>query len=354
MSLILGIDTSNYTTSVALVNDRGHLVVQERKLLQVGEGERGLQQSAAVFQHLTRLPELLTKLWTQVSGGEQGGKLREQIKLITVSTRPRPQQGSYMPVFRVGEGYAKTLANALEIPLLETTHQEGHLMAGLWSAGGPQGQEFLAVHLSGGTTELLKVHHLSKAQHLPKAQHQSKAATMEKTTTPTFSQDFFQIELLGGTQDLHAGQFVDRVGVALGLEFPAGPRLEQLAQQAEASKLTIPSSVQGMSISFSGPESQAQRFIAEGKPPAEIARAVEKCIALSLEKLLLQALQNYGLREMLIVGGVAANQYIRTRLSQKLEHPAVKAKLYFAEPVYSSDNAVGVALLGREYVLRAK
>ena len=342
MSLILGIDTSNYTTSVALVDDRGHLVVQERKLLQVREGERGLQQSAAVFQHLTRLPELLAKLWPQVSGGEQGGKLREQIKLITVSTRPRPQQGSYMPVFRVGEGYAKTLANALEIPLLETTHQEGHLMAGLWSAGGPQGQEFLVVHLSGGTTELLKVRHLPKA------------ATMEKTTTPTFSQDFFQIELLGGTKDLHAGQFVDRVGVALGLEFPAGPRLEQLAQQAEASKLSIPSSVQGMSISFSGPESQAQRFIAEGKPPAEIARAVEKCIALSLEKLLLQALQNYGLREMLIVGGVAGNQYIRTRLCQKLEHPAVKAKLYFAEPVYSSDNAVGVALLGREYVLRAK
>jgi N6-L-threonylcarbamoyladenine synthase len=177
---------------------------------------------------------------------------------------------------------------------------------------------------------------------------------MEKTTTPTFSQDFFQIELLGGTKDLHAGQFVDRVGVALGLEFPAGPRLEQLALEAEASKLAIPSSVQGMSISFSGPESQAQRFIAEGKPPAEIARAVEKCIALSLEKLLLQALQNYGLREILFVGGVAANQYVRTRLSQKLEHSAVKAKLYFAEPVYSSDNAVGVALLGREYVLRSK
>lgn len=338
MPLILGIDTSNYTTSVALVDDRGHLIIQERKLLDVGEGERGLQQSSAVFQHLVRLPELLDKLWVPAISTGQGQKLADSVKLIAVSTRPRPREGSYMPVFRVGEGYAKALAAALQVPLLETTHQEGHLMAGLWSAVGPQSNEFLAVHLSGGTTELLKV------QRLPRLRTENELEVSRSVT-----REFFQVELLGGTQDLHAGQFVDRVGVALGLSFPAGPALEKLACEAGESKLSLPSSVKGMSISFSGPESQAQRFIAAGKQPAEVARAVENCIAVSLVKLLLQAVQLLGIKEILIVGGVAANGYIRTKLQQKLEHPAVGAKLFFAEPAYSSDNAVGVALLGREY-----
>ncbi len=334
MPLILGIDTSNYTTSVALVDDRGHLVIQERKLLDVEAGERGLQQSAAVFQHLIRLPELVERLW--------GKKLADRVELIAVTTRPRPQEGSYMPVFRVGEGYARTLATALQTPLLETTHQEGHLMAGLWSAGGPQGEEFLAVHLSGGTTELLKVKRVSKVKQIG-----------ELGAVRSVAQEFFQVELLGGTQDLHAGQFVDRVGVALGLSFPAGPSMEKLALEAGESELSLPSSVKGLSISFSGPESQAQRLIAAGQNPAEVARAVEKCIAASLEKILRQAVQDLGIQEILMVGGVAANQYIRKRLKQRLEHPAVKAKLFFAEPAYSSDNAVGVAMLGREYLLKS-
>ncbi len=325
MPLILGVDTSNYTTSLALVDDQGHLVAQERRLLEVATGERGLQQSAAVFQHLTRLPDLLAKLWLN-------GNLHE-LKLIAVSTKPRPQEGSYMPVFQVGEGYAQTISTTLGIPLLRTSHQEGHLQAGLWSAQGPQQAEFLAVHISGGTTELLKVQSLSVKEQ---------------------DGQFFETTLLGGTSDLHAGQFVDRVGVALGLSFPAGPALEQLALQAGAKALAIPSAVQGLTLSFSGPESQAMRLIARGEPGAEIARAVEQCIATTLEKVLRQAIQETGLKNVLIVGGVAANQYLRQRLQQRLEHPAVRAHLYFAAPAYSSDNAVGVALLGRAYAKNCK
>ncbi|TLM97465.1 O-sialoglycoprotein endopeptidase, partial [bacterium] len=149
MSLILGIDTSCYTTSAALVDTAGNLVADARQLLDVGAGERGLQQSAAVFQHIRNLPGLIAKLSLR--------DRHDSVTLVAASTRPRPVEGSYMPVFMVGESYARTVAEAVGASFMVTSHQEGHLMAGLWSAGGPEKNKFLAVHLSGGTSELLLV-----------------------------------------------------------------------------------------------------------------------------------------------------------------------------------------------------
>ncbi|AGB40521.1 metal-dependent protease with possible chaperone activity [Halobacteroides halobius DSM 5150] len=309
--MILGIDTSNYTTAAAIMDSSGKLITQTRKLLTVKEGQRGLRQAEAVFQHVNQLPEILEEVIGQ-----------NKLTKIVVSTRPRPKKDSYMPVFRVGEGQAKTLAKVLDIPLVEVSHQEGHLMAGIWSSN-LDVDEFLAVHISGGTTELLKV---TKAQRKPS----------------------FEIERLGGSQDLHAGQFIDRVGVKLGLSFPAGPSLEELATEGELEAVTIPSSVDGYQISFSGPSSAAMRLIEQGKDKSDIALAVQQAVANSLEKVLKKAMQEEKLRDILLVGGVAANQYIRARLQKRLEHRAVGANLYFADPRWSSDSAVGVAGMGVE------
>ncbi|SNY36579.1 N6-L-threonylcarbamoyladenine synthase [Orenia metallireducens] len=310
--MILGIDTSNYTTSVALMTLEGKLVKQKRERLKVDLGERGLRQSEALFQHVEQLPALIA---------EVAEARKDKLTKIIVSTKPRPQEGSYMPVFKVGFGHAKALASILDIPLIETSHQEGHLMAGLWSAK-INLHNFLAVHLSGGTSEILKVEQSNK---------------------------HFDIQELGASQDLHAGQFIDRVGVALGLSFPAGPQLESLATKGELGKVSIPSSVQGYQMSFSGPASAAMRLIKTDKASADIALAVQQCIANSLEKVLKKAIVEEKSKDILIVGGVAANQYIRERLKKRLEHPAVGAKLYFADPKWSSDNAVGVAAMGVEY-----
>jgi N6-L-threonylcarbamoyladenine synthase len=310
--LILGIDTSNYTTSVALMDLEGKLVKQRRERLKVDLGERGLRQSEALFQHVKQLPNLIA----EVAEGR-----KDVLTKIVVSTKPRPQEDSYMPVFTAGFGHAKALASVLGISLIETSHQEGHLMAGLWSAK-INIQKFLAVHLSGGTSEILKVHK---------------------------NNNNFDIKELGASQDLHAGQFVDRVGVALGLSFPAGSQLERLATKGELGKVSIPSSVQGYQMSFSGPTSAAMRLIELGKGSADIALAVQQCIANSLEKVLKKAIDEEKCKDILIVGGVAANQYIRERLKKRLEHPAVGAKLYFADPKWSSDNAVGTAAMGVKY-----
>ncbi|MFD2170900.1 O-sialoglycoprotein endopeptidase [Tumebacillus lipolyticus] len=310
---VLGIDTSNYTTSVCLIDEAGQIVKEARRLLQVEQGERGLQQSAALFQHVQHLPALVESL------GDLSGSLRA----VCASARPRRIEGSYMPVFTVGSGMGRALAATHGVPFLETTHQEGHIAAGEGSAGVVPADHFLAVHLSGGTTDLLEIKRLA---------------------------DGYEIAELGTSIDLHAGQLVDRVGVALGLPFPAGQHLERLARESAEEQVTLPSPVDGYNLSLAGPESAAMRLIAAGTKPADVARAVEGCIAKGLEKVLRKAVEEKGVKAVLIVGGVAANLYIRERLIKRLEHRAVGAKLYFALPNYSTDNAFGVARLGLQHL----
>ncbi len=329
MKLYLGIDTSCYTTSLAVIDSEGNLFSAARKALTVPPGGRGLAQNQAVFQHLANLPGLCAEVFP--AAGSAG------LRGIVASTRPRPVEGSYMPVFKVAESYGRSLAGLQGLPFVDTSHQEGHLAAGIWSAGGPREPEFLAVHLSGGTTELLRVVKLD-----------GKPAKYEKESTGCGKNvgSGFRINLLGGTADLPAGQLIDRIGVALGLPFPAGPYLEQLAREA-VTDTAIPSSVKGYAVSFSGPEAAALRLIERNLPAAEIARAVEKCIADSLWKVISKAVADTGLQSVLIVGGVAANKYLRDSLTKRLGRQTAGTELYFAAPELSSDNAVGVALIGR-------
>lgn len=310
--MFLGLDTSCYKTSVALVFNRKKLLADIRRPLTVPSGEKGLQQSVAVFQHMHNLPEIFQQL-------SREHDLR-QIKGVAASTRPRPVPGSYMPVFTVAENQGRIISSMLGVPFIPTSHQEGHLMAGNWSAGRPQAARYLAVHLSGGTSEILEV--------------EQKPGALS-----------FNIEILGGTTDLHAGQIIDRIGFLLGLPFPSGPHLELLAEQSANSPLRLPSSVNGYNFSFSGPESHAVRLVNRGEAPAAIARAVERCIAVTILKVLRKAIKERNIKDVLIVGGVATNKFIRALFLEELEDPNVGAELLFADPRLSSDNAVGVALI---------
>ena len=204
MKAALGIDTSCYTTSVALAVEDGALL-SRRRLLDVEQGARGLRQSEALFQHVQRLPALLEDMLSKA--GEA------QIACVCASARPRDAEGSYMPVFTAGTGFARAIAASLRVPFYETSHQQGHVRAAMEGAGALP-EEFLALHLSGGTTEALRV------------------------------RPGLKVELLGGSNDLHAGQLVDRVGVRMGLSFPAGPALEKLARQG-AAKSAFPLSHRG-------------------------------------------------------------------------------------------------------------
>jgi N6-L-threonylcarbamoyladenine synthase len=308
MELAIGIDTSCYTTSVAALNVAGLLLADARIPLQVKPGGKGLAQSEMIFQHVRNLPVVMERLRRAV--GQQA-----QIVGVGVSIRPRPVDSSYMPVFLAGLGVAKSVGAALDCPVYEISHQENHLLAGLWSAQMDESLPFLAIHASGGTTEILKV-----------------------------SQDSggLAIELLGGSGDLNAGQFIDRIGVALGLSFPAGPALEKLAEQAGTDYPVTPPAVNGLQISFSGPESHVKRWLAKNHDPAAVAASVQRCVAESLSRALTMAIDRTGISRILLVGGVAANLFVRSHVSAVLQQSR-QAEVRWPAAEFSGDNAAGAA-----------
>lgn len=297
--MILGIDTSAYTTSIALMSNQ-EIILDRRILLKVKKGNRGLRQSEAVFQHVENLENLAQYIKDF------------KIAAIGVSNKPTPKLDSYMPVFKVGQSLAEFIAKVANIPVFKNSHQEGHIAAGLWSKNITQ-RNILAVHISGGTTDFLDV---------------------------TNNYYDLSIQELGRSTDLHAGQFIDRVGVALGSSFPAGSTMDAWANSACELTLRLPSSVEGNNISFSGPETAAQKLIQDGFSKEAIANAVFICIARSLEKIIRNIYEKNKYGIILLVGGVAKNSIIKRELKKRLPY-----KMAFCDMNYSADNAVGTAIL---------
>ena len=304
MSLYLGIDTSNYTTSLALYDGKSGQIQQKKKLLPVKEGALGLRQSDALFHHVKQLPDLAQALFAEA--GER------KIAAIGVSTQPRRRDDSYMPCFLAGESLAKTMGAALSLPVYPFSHQEGHVAAALYGAGclSWMDKPFIAFHFSGGTSDGLLVRPDGKR---------------------------LQIEQIAGSLDLKAGQAVDRVGLMLGLSFPAGPALEQLAAQSEKNYKIKPV-MKGCDCSFSGVENRCRSMLEKGESPCDIARYCLDFITASLSGMTEKLLEQYGPYPLLYAGGVMSNQYIRRIIEQRFGG-------VFCPPVYSSDNAAGIAVL---------
>ncbi|MBO5355366.1 MAG: peptidase M22 [Clostridia bacterium] len=311
----VGIDTSNYTTSVALADEGGQIVANLKLPLPVKEGGRGLRQSDAVFAHVKNLPTLMREL---------GALLKNYgVRGIGVSVRPRDAEGSYMPCFLTGEVAAESLAAGLSVPVCRFSHQSGHLMAALYSSGASDvllGGRFGAFHVSGGTTEMLLVKPESAG---------------------------FSVELLGGSADLHAGQAVDRVGVALGLSFPCGPALEKLAM-TNTKKIPKPRiSVRDGSCNLSGLENLALDLYRKTNDKALTAAFVLRFLTQTLAEMAQWLRETYGELPILFSGGVMSNRIIAGELQAKL------GNVYFAEPAFSADNAAGAALLCRAQLTQA-
>ena len=301
----LGIDTSCYTTSAALLAEDGSLLAEARQILSVKPGRCGLQQSEMVFQHTRNLPRLVEEVFADKDC---------TLAAIGVSGYPRPLADSYMPAFLAGMSVARSLAPAYKVPLEVISHQENHLEAGLWSAGGPQAERFLLLHASGGTTDLLLCERREDSR--------------------------YNLTQVGGSLDLHAGQFVDRIGVALGLQFPTGPALEQLAEQAEK-PLELPVSVRKLDVSLSGPATAAMRKLEAGANATSLALGVEHTLAETFARLLRNGAAAYGVRDVILVGGVGSNKYIRKHVEEKLAKRRVR--LWVPEGRFSCDNASGCA-----------
>ena len=298
---VIGIDTSNYTTSIAYFDGIGGTNCS--KLLPVKQGELGLRQSDAVFAHIKSLPELSGRLFSHVQKGN--------ITAVGVSTRPRAVEGSYMPCFMVGYSHARMLADLLDVPLFEVSHQQGHVAASLWSAGHLElmDQPHLAWHLSGGTTELLLV------------EPEGKNVVCTK---------------IGGTTDISAGQLIDRTGQLLELPFPSGKHLDALSREA-VKKDVFRVKCQDMQFSLSGVQNKVQQYHGAQGDPVETAAYALRCVAKAVYLASEQALKAYPGLPIVFSGGVASNSMLR----QVIE----PLKPIFSEPQFSTDNAMGVAVL---------
>ncbi|MBR4024548.1 MAG: O-sialoglycoprotein endopeptidase [Firmicutes bacterium] len=301
--LFLGIDTSNYRTSAAIVDEKGEILFNHRELLEVPQGERGLRQSVAFFNHVQRLPEVMEKAMAY----------RDRIRAVAVSDRPRPREGSYMPCFTAGSSCAREVASALGVPLYMTSHQEGHIEAVRYYSDLRSEEDVIFFHFSGGTTEAV-----------------------------------FRNEIVGGTLDIALGQVLDRVGVRLGLAFPSGEIMDAIAlRTAEASSGLKPIKVKDCYMNLSGIETQSMRKAEElmgaGEPADMLIKELFDKLGRSILDMTMQLIDKYGNRPVIFAGGVSSSEYIRKYLSGELPDDV---RYVFGEPELSGDNAVGVALIG--------
>ncbi len=302
--LTLGIDTSNYATSLAVYDTEAEEVLCDvKKFLPVAKGQLGLRQSDALFHHTSALPALLEQLGKQVD--------LTQVQAVGVSEKPRPIEGSYMPCFLAGISAAQAFCMAKNIPLVKTTHQQGHIAAALYAAKQPQllKEKVLVFHISGGTTDLLLCENLQV------------------------------LKTLGTSTDLYAGQAVDRLGVRLGFDFPAGVFVSRQAAQCSETVKGIKISVKGTNCSLSGLENQCERLLQQGKSQEYVCKFCLLAVAKTILKMIEAAHEQYPNLPVVCAGGVMSSDIIRAEVQRKLPN------VFFVDGKFSSDNAIGTAFI---------
>lgn len=306
--LTLGIDTSNYATSLAVFDtDAGEVVCDAKKFLPVRPGQLGLRQSDAVFHHTAALPVMLEELSEKVD--------LTTIGAVGVSARPRPVERSYMPCFLTGVSAATAFSLARGIPLIQSTHQEGHIAAALFAASGSElfTGPALVFHISGGTTDLL------------------------------YCEDARPLQCLGTSGDLYAGQAVDRLGVKLGYAFPAGANVSELAAKC-TEDIRPKVSVKDMTCSFSGLENQCTKLLNEGKSPEYVCKYCLLCVAETLRRMANAARKQYSELPVVFAGGVMSSEIVRDYLVARMHNVS------FVPGKFASDNAIGISILAAKGV----
>lgn len=326
MKLSLGIDTSNYKTSVGVVDEEGNIIIDLRSFLDVPKGSRGLRQQEAFFQHVNKLPNMIREAFSVIDVND--------LDVISVSNKPRPTEDSYMPCFMAGVNIGNLIATSMGLPIKQYSHQEGHIRAGLKDVDPINKEEFISFHFSGGTTEAL-------------------LCKMNEDST-------IDIDIIGGSKDISFGQLIDRVGVKLGMDFPAGEELDALAMHYSIDHNIVDSKLNDILprikvsepfINLSGIETAFVKAIDErsiNKGDDETAELslvlmnrIQSAIYDMIEKISLD-LDKSKIKDCVLVGGVSSSRYIRKQLPETISG----LKIHFAKEELSSDNAVGIALLG--------
>ena len=308
----VGIDTSAYTTSLAAIDERSNIVLDLREILRVKRGQKGLRQQEAIFQHINNLPTLIERMTKELDVSK--------IQTISCSIKPRNMRESYMPVFIVGKGQAFVLSKILDVEYKEFSHQEGHISAGMLDNDIKDLKSFMSLHISGGTTELLMVHNQEKG---------------------------FKIDIIGGSLDLSVGQLIDRIGVGVGINFPCGKAMDRISSTGNPLDLNVPINIKDSTwFNLSGMENYFKSFIKTNKYAIEdIFATLFYSIAFFIDKILSNSCIQYGMKNVLITGGVSANTIVRGYLETQLRKKDIN--IHFPRRELCTDNGVGIAYAGK-------
>lgn len=316
---VLGLDTSNYTTSVAITDESHNIICDERKLLKVKQGERGLRQSDALFQHIKNLPDLIKSATKNIDSGS--------IAAVSCSVAPRPIEGSYMPVFMASKSFAESISAAMDVPCFEFSHQEGHIEAVRRFTPLNEEKTFLACHFSGGTCEILK--------------------SEEKETLG------YDVEIVGGSKDISFGQVIDRAGVLMGFEFPCGKMMDEIASKGsislekrteKADKMLSQVKVRDGWINLSGMDTQIKNTVENCVSKDILIKEIFEKISDAVYKMIMQCTEKTGINKVIAAGGVASSVFVKNSVSEKLKLCGID--VFFDKQGLAGDNAAGISLLG--------
>ena len=315
--LFLGIDTSNYKTSIAVTDELDNILFEKSELLEVEQGALGLRQSTAFFKHSIALPQFIDECSKAVDF--------KKICAISYSSRPRRIEGSYMPVFLAGKNASQILSSTLNVPLYAFSHQEGHAHAVISSEKNfSEFSRCIMYHLSGGTSEILLCERDSLG---------------------------YKLDIIGGTKDISIGQLIDRIGVKLGYKFPAGQCLDEIAETVLLNKTELRIKHKDGFFNLSGIETSIVRKIDNAELSTVQIKVLITDLFYAIARLICETATElsrvYNTENVVIVGGVASSKTIRNFVKVILDENDYNVSIKFGDSKLSGDNAVGIARLGR-------
>ena len=315
---VLGIESSCDETGVALYDtERGLLGHAVHSQVAMHEAYGGVVPELASRDHIRRLIPLLERVLTDAEC------TRRDIDAIAYTAGP-----GLAGALLVGASFAEALATALAIPALPVHHLEGHLLSPLLAADAPT-FPFVALLVSGGHTQLMRVTRVGDYQ------------------------------LLGESLDDAAGEAFDKTAKLLGLGYPGGPALAKLAAAGTPGRCKLPRPMLNsgdLSFSFSGLKTavltmvRAQELTAAGK--ADLAAEFQEAVTEVLAAKAVAACRQCRLSTLVAAGGVSANRRLRQRLDQAMAK--IGGRVFYPEPELCTDNGAMIAFCGAQRLLQGE
>ncbi|PCI67092.1 MAG: tRNA (adenosine(37)-N6)-threonylcarbamoyltransferase complex transferase subunit TsaD [Piscirickettsiaceae bacterium] len=313
-SLVIGIETSCDETGVALYGSHGLIADTLYSQVEMHAEYGGVVPELASRDHVRKLIPLIKQCFSDA------GITSKDLSGVAYTAGP----GLVGALF-AGASIARSLAYGWGIPSIGVHHMEGHLLAPMLEANPPR-FPFIALLVSGGHTQLIKVTNVGEYQ------------------------------LLGESLDDAAGEAFDKTAKLLGLGYPGGPALAACAEQGDASRFTFPRPMTnrpGLDFSFSGLKTFAlttsQKNTLDDQTRADIARAFEDAVADTLAIKCKRALTQTGLSTLVVAGGVSANKHLRHTLNDMAD--GIQAKVFYPRHEFCTDNGAMIAYAGYQRLL---